>query len=60
MAHAYHQKSTTDLEKLLVQKTAELETFRFGGAGSKVTNVKAGRNLRREIARIKTILNSRT
>ncbi|MDO8183531.1 MAG: 50S ribosomal protein L29 [bacterium] len=52
------KKSPTDLTKLLKDKQVELSTFRFGGAGAKVTNVKAGRNLRREIAQIKTVLNN--
>jgi ribosomal protein L29 len=53
------KKTDADLTKLLKEKQAELSGFRFGGAGAKVTNVKAGRNTRREIAQIKTVLNSR-
>ena len=52
------KKNEADLTKLLKDKQIELSTFRFGGAGGKVTNVKAGRNLRREIAQIKTVLNN--
>lgn len=56
---ALRQKSEVDLLKLLATNEVELAQFRFGGAGGKVTNVKAGRNLRREIARVKTILGAR-
>ena len=53
------KKSNEDLAKLLKEKQSTLADFRFGGAGAKVTNVKAGRNVRREITQIKTVLNSR-
>ncbi len=55
----FREKGDQDLQKLLVEKEAELATFRFGAAGAKVTNVKLGRNVRREIAQIKTILHER-
>ncbi|PIR45539.1 MAG: 50S ribosomal protein L29 [Candidatus Vogelbacteria bacterium CG10_big_fil_rev_8_21_14_0_10_50_13] len=52
-------KSNQDLRKLIGEKVAELASFRFGAAGAKVTNVKLGRNVRREIAQIKTVLRER-
>jgi ribosomal protein L29 len=52
-------KSDQDLRKLIGEKEAELASFRFGAAGAKVTNVKLGRNVRREIAQIKTVLRER-
>lgn len=51
--------SVKDLEKALVDKYAALQAFRFGVAGSKVRNVREGRTLRRDIARISTELRSR-
>ncbi|OHA59772.1 MAG: 50S ribosomal protein L29 [Candidatus Vogelbacteria bacterium RIFOXYD1_FULL_46_19] len=51
-----NKKTQTDLLKLLHDKREALSSFRFGVAGSKVTNVKEGRNLRREIAQIATRL----
>ncbi len=50
------QKSDQDLKKLLVEKRGNLRDFYFSVAGGKVTNVKAARNLRKDIARIFTIL----
>jgi len=47
-------KNEKDLLKLLREKQEALRTFRFGIAGSKVRNVREGRNTRKEIARIKT------
>ena len=50
------KKNTGELEKELKEKTELLSSFRLGISNSKVKNVKNGRNLRREIARIKTLL----
>jgi ribosomal protein L29 len=52
-------KNDKDLEKLLVEKRNSLKDFRFGIAGSKVRNVKEGKNTKREIARILTEKQSR-
>ena len=49
-------KTVTDLEKMSIEKRAALRAFRFGVSGSKIKNIKEGRDLRREIARIETIL----
>ena len=47
-------KSGIDLKKLLVEKKEALRAFRFAIAGTKTRNVKEGKNLRKEIARILT------
>ena len=49
-------KTKEELEKDLRDKEESLRAFRFGIAGSKVRDVKDGRNLRKTIARIKTAL----
>jgi len=51
--------SIEDLHKAIADKREALRVFRFGGAGSRTRNVREGRNLRREIARLLTELNSR-
>jgi len=51
------KKNTTDLMKELNEKRLSLREIRFGGAGSKSKNVKEQKNIRKEIARIKTTLN---
>jgi len=50
------KKSKEDLEKLVQEKQGALKTFRFGISGSKIKNVKEGRNLRKDIAQVKTVL----
>lgn len=52
-------KNVKDLEKLLVEKREDLRSFRFGIAGTKVRNIKEGRGLRKEIARVLTELRAR-
>jgi ribosomal protein L29 len=54
------KQSKEDLTKSLVEKRAALRGFRFGGAGSRTRNVREGRNLRKEIARILTELRARS
>jgi len=51
------KKSETDLKKLLGELTAELREFRFGMSGAQQKNIRRARNVRREVARIKTVLN---
>lgn len=51
------KKKGTDLHKLLAEQEAELRTFRFGMSGSHTKNVKRAREIRKDIARIKTVLN---
>lgn len=50
------QKNQKELEDLLESKRRDLWNFRFGASGSKVRNVKEGKLLRREIARILTVM----
>ncbi len=53
------QKSDTDLLKLLLEKQKALRVFRFSVARSKIKNIKEGKNVRKDIARIRTELNVR-
>ncbi len=48
-----------DLQTEIAAKREALRTFRFGEAGTRTRNVKEGRNLRKEIARLLTEMNSR-
>jgi ribosomal protein L29 len=52
-------KSMTDLNRLLTEKKESLRAFRFGSAGAKTKNVKEGRSLRKDIARIMTEKNKK-
>ena len=52
-------KSDKDLQKELSEKRESVRSFRFGIAGSKVRNVKEGRNTKKQIAQILTEINSR-
>ena len=50
-------KSAAELEKMLTEKREALRVFRFEAVGGKVKNVKTGKNLRADIARILTETN---
>ncbi len=52
----FKDKTEKDLIKLLAEKAEAMKNFRFGIAGSKVRNVREGRGLRKDIARIETEL----
>lgn len=52
-------KNDNDLQKELNEKRESVRAFRFGIAGSKVRNVKEGRNTKKAIAQILTELNTR-
>lgn len=52
--------SVGDLQKEIAEKREALRVFRFGGAGSRTRNVREGRTVRKDIARLLTELNSRT
>ncbi len=52
----FKNKTAKELEKMLYDKRVALKNFRFGIAGSKVRNVKEGRETRKDIARIMTEL----
>lgn len=56
---AYDKHNNEDLHKELRDRREALRVFRFGGAGSRSRNTREGRNLRKEIARVLTELNSR-
>ena len=59
MAEDFSKKNDKDLDKLLVDAREDLRGFRFGIAGSKTRDVKTGKNLRKDIARILTEKNKR-
>jgi ribosomal protein L29 len=48
-------KTHADLMKMVAEKRETLRVFRFGGAGAKTKDVKQGRALRKDIARILTV-----
>lgn len=54
------KKEKEDLKKLLVEKKEALLQFRFNTAGGKLKNVREGRNIKREIAQIFTVIASKT
>jgi len=49
-------KTTADLSKLIAEKQESLRTFRFVTAGAKTKNVKEGRGIRKDIARMMTVI----
>ncbi len=49
-----NNKSIKDLVKMLTEKKEALQGFRFGNAGAKSRNVKEGRQIKKDIARIMT------
>jgi ribosomal protein L29 len=53
------KKSKSELVSLLAEKRATLQNFRFSVSGSNTRNVKEGSALKRDIARILTILNKK-
>ncbi|MEI6296829.1 MAG: 50S ribosomal protein L29 [bacterium] len=52
----FKNKTQEELNKLLSEKRVALKDFRFNSSGSKVKNVKEGAVIRKEIARILTLL----
>ena len=50
----FNKKTIPELDKLIIDKINALREFRFGSSGSKTKNVKLGRTLRKDIARIMT------
>lgn len=51
-------KKEGDLREMISQKKEELRAFRFGTSGSKTKDTKVARNIKKDIARIMTFLNS--
>lgn len=56
----FKAKTVEELTRLVVENRQKLHAFRFAMAGSKQKNVKEGRGLRKEIARLLTELCGRT
>ena len=54
------KKSKSELETLLSEKRLALRNFRFAVSGSNVRNVKEGKGLKKDIARILTLLSIKT
>lgn len=54
-----HNKTDIDLNKELGEKRETLRKFRFDVSGSKIKNVKEALALRKQIARILTLLGAR-
>ncbi len=52
-------KTAPDLMKMLSEKKELLRVFRFGTAGAKAKNVKEGKAIKKDIARIMTVLSSK-
>ena len=52
-------KTEIDLVKTLNEKREALKNFRFGIAGSKTRNVREGRSLKKEIAKLNTEMRAR-
>jgi ribosomal protein L29 len=55
----FSKQDIPELRKLVALKRESLRVVRFEGAGSRRRNVREGRELRREIARILTELRAR-
>lgn len=51
-------KTPADLAKMVADKRESLRLFRFGTAGAKAKNVKEGRAIRKDIARILTAISA--
>ena len=51
------KKTEKELKTLLTEKREALRVFRFAMSGSKTKNLKEGLNIKKEIARIMTLLN---
>jgi ribosomal protein L29 len=52
-------RTIESLQQEIIEKREALRVFRFGGAGSRSRNVREGRGLRKDIARILTEINAR-
>jgi len=55
----YIGKTKEELHRLVAEKREALRAFRFAMAGSKKKNVKEGKTVRKEIARLLTELRKR-
>ena len=59
MAKELEKETVESLQKMIADKREALRVFRFEGEGSRRRNVREGRTLRREIARVMTELSNR-
>lgn len=50
-------KKENELKQMLKEKREALRVFKFAMSGSKTKNLKEGKNLKKDIARIMTVLN---
>jgi ribosomal protein L29 len=57
MKNKITETSEKELQKLLAEKREALRTFFFAVSGSKIKDTKHAHNLKKDIARILTILN---
>jgi len=55
----YKEKSIEELRKIIADKRNSMRDFRFGSTGSKIKNVKLGRTLKKDVARVMTELTLR-
>lgn len=55
----FKKYSIEDLQKEIAEKRSALREFRFNQQGSRTRNVREGRNLRKDIARLLTEVNAR-
>ena len=55
----FKKHTIADLQKEIAEKREALRKFRFGEAGSRTRNVREGRTLRHDIARMETELSTR-
>ncbi len=54
------KKNVADLTKDLQDKEEALRAWRFALSGAKVKNVREGRSIRKDIARIKTAISAKS
>ena len=59
MADDFKKETVETLQKMISDKREALRVSRFEGEGSRRRNVREGRTLRREIARVMTELTAR-
>ena len=56
----FKKYTVDDLHKEIKEKREALRAFRFGSAGSRSRNVREGRTLRKDVARLMTELSARS
>lgn len=58
MANKFKDKNEKELKDMLLSKRDALRKFRFAISGSKIKNVKEGKGLKKDIAKILTTINT--